>query len=230
MQTRSSKSASSEEDKAYWSIKDEATLIKFFLGRRASFTSNEMFKKTVFADAAKEVNSMREKGSEKTGASCKAKWGKLKRVYVAVTALKGKSGIKWSDENGMGITEDTQQQWDEMVKRNDLFKPFAHKGWVHYADMNVLMSSLSQASGSYVHRGTQPSVAATSASVPSLSSTPLDIPSRSSTSSKRKTSPFDVSTRSSASSKRRKPSATAEMSEFKEVFVKLSHRIDDVLL
>jgi hypothetical protein len=35
---------------------------------------------------------------------------------VAVTALKGKSGIKWSDENGMGITEDTQQQWDEMVK------------------------------------------------------------------------------------------------------------------
>jgi hypothetical protein len=91
-------------------------------------------------------------------------------------------------------------------------------------------SSSSQASGSYVHRGTQPSVAATSASVPSSSSTPLDIPSRSSTSSKRKTSPFDVSTRSSASSKRRKPSATAEMSEFKEVFVKLSHRIDDVLL
>jgi hypothetical protein len=91
-------------------------------------------------------------------------------------------------------------------------------------------SSLSQASGSYVHRGTQPSVAATSASVPSSSSTPLDIPLRSSTSSKRKTSPFDVSTRSSASSKRRKPSATAEMSEFKEVFVKLSHRINDVLL
>jgi hypothetical protein len=90
--------------------------------------------------------------------------------------------------------------------------------------------SSSQASGSYIHRGTQPSVAATSASVPSSSSTPLDIPSRSSTSSKRKTSPFDVSTRSSASSKRRKPSATAEMSEFKEVFVKLSHRIDDVLL
>jgi hypothetical protein len=40
----------------------------------------------------------------------------LKRVYAAVTALKGKSGIKWSDKNGMGITEDTQQQWDEMVK------------------------------------------------------------------------------------------------------------------
>jgi hypothetical protein len=88
MQTRSSKSASSEEEvhlpdvrllesKAYWSIKDEATLIKFFLGRRAAFTSNKMFKKTVFADAAKEVNSMREKGSEKTGASCKAKWGKV---------------------------------------------------------------------------------------------------------------------------------------------------------
>jgi hypothetical protein len=91
-------------------------------------------------------------------------------------------------------------------------------------------SSSSQASGSYVHRGTQPSVAATSASVPSSSSTPLDIPSRSSTLSKRKTSPFDVSTRSSVSSKRRKPSATAEMSEFKEVFVKLSHRINDVLL
>jgi hypothetical protein len=36
-----------------------------------------MFKKTVFADAAKEVNSVREKGSEKTGASCKAKWGKV---------------------------------------------------------------------------------------------------------------------------------------------------------
>jgi hypothetical protein len=94
-----------------------------------------------------------------------------------------------------------------------------------------MSSSLSsQASGSYVHRGTQPSVAATFASVPSSSSTPLDIPSRSSTSSKCKTSPFDVSTRSSASSKRQKPSATAEMSEFKEVFVKLSHRIDDVLL
>jgi hypothetical protein len=96
--------------------------------------------------------------------------------------------------------------------------------------MSSSSSSSSQASGSYVHRGTQPSVAATSASVPSSSSMPLDIPSRSSTSSKCKTSPFDVSTRSSASSKRQKPSATAEISEFKEVFVKLSHRVDDVLL
>jgi hypothetical protein len=88
MQTRSSKSTSSEEEvhlldvrllksKAYWSVKDEATLIKFFLGWRAAFTSNEMFKKTVFTDAVKEVNSVREKGSEKTGASCKAKWGKV---------------------------------------------------------------------------------------------------------------------------------------------------------
>jgi hypothetical protein len=40
----------------------------------------------------------------------------LKKKYDAVTKLKSLSGIAWDDEKGAGVTEDTQQQWDDLVK------------------------------------------------------------------------------------------------------------------
>lgn len=65
------------ETKAFWSINDEAALIDFFTLKKAEFGLNAMFKKGVFGEAAKEINKMREKGGEKTGDSCKAKWAKV---------------------------------------------------------------------------------------------------------------------------------------------------------
>jgi hypothetical protein len=40
----------------------------------------------------------------------------LKKSYNTVSILKSKSGFTWSDEHGMGVTEEMQLEWDELVK------------------------------------------------------------------------------------------------------------------
>ena len=37
-------------------------------------------------------------------------------MHNNIKRLRKKSGFQWDDENGMGVMEDMQQQWDDMVK------------------------------------------------------------------------------------------------------------------
>ena len=73
------------ERRAYWSMPDDdAKLIDFFLTKKQASTSNNMFKSGAFGEAAKEVNTIRVKGSEKTASSCKARWGRVCISFVCV--------------------------------------------------------------------------------------------------------------------------------------------------
>jgi hypothetical protein len=91
MQTRSSKSPSNSEhedpvvtgsakiqkEHASWSLEDEAKLLAFLMERRASMSDNQMFKGTIFNEAATELNKSLVKGAAKTEAGVKAKWSRV---------------------------------------------------------------------------------------------------------------------------------------------------------
>jgi len=101
----------------------------------------------------------------------------------------------------MGVTEDTKSEWDELVKSNKDFKPFANRGWPHYEAMELSMPS--KAKGAYAHQGTQPPAhksRPSSSSSSSSSSIPLDIPSGHNVRSRNhKSSSLDSSNQFSAS-------------------------------
>ncbi|KAI0270320.1 hypothetical protein BGY98DRAFT_1100725 [Russula aff. rugulosa BPL654] len=165
------------------------------------------FRDPVFKQAAKKLNRFHEKGAKKTSISCRSKWTRLKRTYKVVTALKSlaESGFVWDDVKGMGVTPEKRPAWDELVKSNKHFKPFATKGWPHYDAMARLMPF--RARSAYTRLDTHiPTAATMSTSGLSPPPAPLDVLSAHSSipsSCKRKLSSFDTSTQSSYSTKRR---------------------------
>ncbi|KAH9960257.1 hypothetical protein BC827DRAFT_1133300 [Russula dissimulans] len=99
-----------------WTTDEEAFLVNFLVDRKSEGSSNSVFKDSTFAEVAAAFASSPTTGTPKNMQSCKSKWGRLKKSYNTISILKSKSGFTWSDEHGMGVTEETQSEWDELVK------------------------------------------------------------------------------------------------------------------
>ena len=68
--------------KAFWLPEDEAALIAFLLTKAVGNTAdNHTFKDHVYIEAAKLINPLCQKGSEKTSGSCKSKYAKVCIFY-----------------------------------------------------------------------------------------------------------------------------------------------------
>ncbi|KAF8220200.1 hypothetical protein L208DRAFT_1085499, partial [Tricholoma matsutake] len=98
------------------------------------------------------------KGAAKTADSCKTKWGRIKEIFGIVDPLTNLSGIAWTLENGLGLTDDTpsdlKEVWKDyvMVCALKSFSIFANhvqkhpkaslygkKGWSLYDNVKLLM-------------------------------------------------------------------------------------------
>ena len=67
---------------AFWLPEDKAALIAFLLTKVAGNTAdNHTFKDHVYIEAAKLINLLHQKGSEKTSGSCKSKYAKVCIFY-----------------------------------------------------------------------------------------------------------------------------------------------------
>ncbi|KAG2152118.1 hypothetical protein BD769DRAFT_1295317, partial [Suillus cothurnatus] len=76
--------------------------------------------------------------AHKPPASCKNKWAALKAAYHQVQFIKSTSSLMWSDEDGVGVSPENKDVWNELVKVSILCpgaKPFSNKGFIHFATM-----------------------------------------------------------------------------------------------
>ncbi|KAG1884550.1 hypothetical protein F4604DRAFT_1509613, partial [Suillus subluteus] len=130
---------------AHWELEEESELIAFLATHKAEAGDNTTFKNSVYSDASKHLNALYPtyRGAAKSQSSCKTKWNNLKKSYNVVKDIKSLSGFAWSDEHGAGVTPETSGAWDAhaRVRAHPLSKPFAHKGFPHYAAVEALMPS-----------------------------------------------------------------------------------------
>ncbi|KAG1855569.1 hypothetical protein F4604DRAFT_1590739, partial [Suillus subluteus] len=130
---------------AHWELEEESELIAFLATHKAEAGDNATFKNSVYSDASKHLNALYPtyRGAAKSQSSCKTKWNNLKKSYNVVKDIKSLSGFAWSDKHGAGVTPETSGAWDAhaRVRAHPLSKPFAHKGFPHYAAVEALMPS-----------------------------------------------------------------------------------------
>ncbi|KAF8234970.1 hypothetical protein L208DRAFT_1259267, partial [Tricholoma matsutake] len=111
----SAQSQASEPSKhAAWSPEEEQALISSLLAHQAEAGDGMNFRPAIWSAVAKEVGSA--KGAAKTADSCKTKWGCIKEIFGIVDPLTNLSGIAWTPENGLGLTDDTPSDLKEVWK------------------------------------------------------------------------------------------------------------------
>ncbi|KAG1813632.1 uncharacterized protein BJ212DRAFT_1221544, partial [Suillus subaureus] len=102
------------------------------------------FPKHVWKSASEYVNSVPAPSGSKTHSnklpgSCKSKWGNLKGAFLQVQFIKSTSGLTWSDADGVGVSPENQSVWNELVRSCPAAKPFANKGFIHFAAIDEMM-------------------------------------------------------------------------------------------
>ncbi|KAG2124296.1 hypothetical protein BD769DRAFT_1305058, partial [Suillus cothurnatus] len=124
-----------------WELEEERELISFLVTCRSEAGDTMSFKSSVFSDAAIHLNRMypAQKHAYKSQSSCKTKWSNLKKTYNTVKNIKSLSGFAWSEEHGVGVIPETNGAWDAHTKVHPQSKPFAHKGFLHFHAIEVLM-------------------------------------------------------------------------------------------
>ncbi|KAG1777154.1 hypothetical protein EV702DRAFT_1197470 [Suillus placidus] len=79
--------------------------------------------------------------SNKPPASCQNKWAALKSAYHQVQFIKSTSGLTWSDADGVGVSPESKDVWNELVRSCPGAKPFGNKGFVHFTAIDQMMNS-----------------------------------------------------------------------------------------
>ncbi|KAG2126431.1 hypothetical protein BD769DRAFT_1357862, partial [Suillus cothurnatus] len=88
--------------------------------------------------------------SNKPPVSCKNKWAALKATYHQVQFIKSTSSLTWSDEDGVGVSPENKDVWNELVKSCPGAKPFGNKGFIHFATMEQMMKGKNKLKGAFV--------------------------------------------------------------------------------
>ncbi|KAJ6466636.1 hypothetical protein DFH09DRAFT_1345881 [Mycena vulgaris] len=93
------------------------------------------------------------KGGPKTADSIATKWKATRKLYDLIMQAKqkaypGASGWTYSDDLGFNVTDDTRDAWSNFAKAHPHFKPFATRGWPHFATVDAIVPS--RALGRYV--------------------------------------------------------------------------------
>ncbi|KDR65320.1 hypothetical protein GALMADRAFT_82011 [Galerina marginata CBS 339.88] len=118
------------KEQAHWSDADIKVLLEY-LASQLPTAEGTGFKNTVWTEAAVKVNALaKTRGCDKSGPSCKNKWGRLKETYNVVMKIKAQSGFKWDDEHGADIDETTAEVWAAFEKKHKGSAPFRNKGWI----------------------------------------------------------------------------------------------------
>ncbi|KAG2340848.1 hypothetical protein BDR05DRAFT_866085, partial [Suillus weaverae] len=102
------------------------------------------FPKHIWKSASEYVNSRpvpsgSKARSNKPPASCKNKWAALKSAYHQVQFIKSTSGLTWSDVDGVGVSPESKDVWNELVRSCPGAKPFGNKGFVHFTAIDQMM-------------------------------------------------------------------------------------------
>ncbi|KAJ6473908.1 hypothetical protein C8R45DRAFT_936017 [Mycena sanguinolenta] len=123
----------------HWMVPDEAKLLIVLIEHIAEAGDGANFATTVWNASATEVNKSLMKGAVKTGKSCRAKYQKLKALYLVIRDIILNSGWAWDDARGACIGPASEGMWEAYVKKHPKAEPFCNSGWVHLDTFQKLM-------------------------------------------------------------------------------------------
>jgi hypothetical protein len=105
----------------HWQEFEETALLDHLTNNVSAAGDSLTFPKHVWKSASEHVNACpappgSKMRSNKPPASCKNKWAALKAAYHQVQFIKSTSGLTWSDEDGVGVSPENKDVWNELVK------------------------------------------------------------------------------------------------------------------
>ncbi|KAG2340508.1 hypothetical protein BDR05DRAFT_950399 [Suillus weaverae] len=65
----------------------------------------------------------------------------LKSAYHQVQFIKSTSSLTWSDTDGVGVSPESKDVWNELVRSRPGAKPFGNKGFIHFTAIDQMMNS-----------------------------------------------------------------------------------------
>ncbi|KAJ7602733.1 hypothetical protein FB45DRAFT_1046615 [Roridomyces roridus] len=129
----------SKKPAASWTTSDTDRLVAFLVKKHSRGGDGANFTKTVWNEAASDVNLVLTKGGPKNGDSCKSKYQKLKATYFVVLAIINNSGWAWDDRRGACIGPGQEGTWAAWVAANPKAAPFRNAGWSHLNNFRKLL-------------------------------------------------------------------------------------------
>ncbi|KAI5897285.1 uncharacterized protein SCHCODRAFT_0233828 [Schizophyllum commune H4-8] len=119
---------------------DNDKFIKYLRDHKGEAGDGGNFKKVFWHSMVPYMEQYRTRGAPKSATSLKNKWNWHRAQYKAIKLIQSPSGWgAYDEEHGAGVNADTQDSWTEFTARHPECKPYAHKGYPWFDEVDEII-------------------------------------------------------------------------------------------
>ncbi|KAL1721216.1 hypothetical protein EV715DRAFT_288350 [Schizophyllum commune] len=119
---------------------DNNKFIKYLFDHRGEAGDGGNFKKAFWNTMVPYMEQYRTRGAPKSATSLKNKWNWHRAQYKAIKLIQSPSGWgAYNEERGAGVNADTQDSWTEFTACHPECKPYAHKGYPWFDEVDEII-------------------------------------------------------------------------------------------